>query len=107
MLAYHIFVCTNQKSDVGEAVAKALRKELKAQGLKSFVQDGEEHHNRVQTCDCLDRCKQCKKGPGAALVVYPGGTFYGNVEPRHAARLVREHFAGGRPVAELLLPSDH
>ncbi len=107
MLSSHIFVCTNQKSGVGEAAAKALRKELKVQGLKSFMHEGEKHHNRVQTCDCLDRCKQCKKGNGAALVVYPGGTFYGNVEPRHAARLVREHLAGGRLVADLLLPSDH
>ena len=55
------FVCTNQKSGVGEAVAKALKKELKLQGLKKLLMGGERQHVRVQTCNCLDLCKQCKK----------------------------------------------
>jgi len=83
-----VFVCTNQKSGVGEDVAKALKKELKAQGVKSLFFGGEKLHTRVQTCNCLDRCKHCKKGDGAALVVYPEEVYYNGVQPKDAARVV-------------------
>jgi (2Fe-2S) ferredoxin len=103
MIAHHLFVCTNQKSAVGDDLAKALKKELKAQGLKTFVADGQKTHNRVQTCNCLDLCKHCKKGPGAAVVVYPEGIFYGNVRPKDAERLVHEHLGKGQLLTDLLL----
>jgi (2Fe-2S) ferredoxin len=102
-LDYHIFVCNAQKTEVGRDVAKALKIALKKQGLKSFVTGGVKHQARVQTCSCLDHCKQCKKGPGAALVVYPDGTFYGRVKPADAAELVQEHIGSGRVVTRLLL----
>jgi (2Fe-2S) ferredoxin len=101
-LEYHIFVCSAQKDEVGRDVARALKVALKKQGLKSFVTGGEKHKTRVQTCNCLDLCKQCKKGPGAALVVYPEGTFYGNVKPADAAELVQEHVGKGHRVKRLL-----
>ena len=96
-----LFVCTNQKSGVGEEVAKALKKELKRQDLKKQLVDGERWRNQVQTCNCLDLCKQCKKGPGAALIVYPEGTVYGNVRPADASELVAEHLGHGREVQRL------
>ncbi|RYU80725.1 (2Fe-2S) ferredoxin domain-containing protein [Hymenobacter persicinus] len=102
-LDYHIFVCNNQKSEVGKDVAKALKIALKKQGLKNFLVGGQKRHSRVQTCNCLDVCKQCKKGPGAALVIYPEGTFYGDVKPTDAAELVQKHLGEGRPVKRLLL----
>lgn len=96
-----LFVCTNQKSGVGEDVAKALKKELKTQGLKKLFSDGERQKVRVQTCNCLDLCKQCKKGSGAALIIYPEGTEYGNVRPSDAAELVAEHLGHGKVVKRL------
>jgi (2Fe-2S) ferredoxin len=84
-----IFICTNQKSGVGEDVAKALRKELKNQGIKKVLVDGKKLHTRVQTCNCLDLCKHCKKGPGAALIVYPEGEVYGKMMPKDATDFVR------------------
>ena len=98
-----LFVCVKQKSGVGEDVAKALKKELRAQGLKSQDIDGHKWRNHVQTCNCLDLCKKCKKGPGAALVVFPEGTEYGNVRPADAAELVTEHFGRGRVLKRLHL----
>jgi len=98
-----LFVCTNQKSGVGDDVAKALKKELKIQGLKKLFTGGEKQRVRVQTCNCLDLCKQCKKGPGAALIVYPEGTAYGNVRPGDAPTIVEEHLGRGRVVKRLLL----
>lgn len=103
MSTRRIFVCTNQKSGVGEDVAKALKKELKNQGLKKLVIGGERQHTRVQTCNCLDLCKQCKKGPGAALIIYPEGTTYGNVRPADAADIVTRHLGSGQVVKRLLL----
>ena len=90
-----LFVCINQKSGVGEAVAKALKKELKRQGQKKLPK-GEKQRIRVQTCNCLDLCKKCKKGPGAALIVYPEGKVYGNVAPDDAAELVAECLGHGQ-----------
>ena len=52
---HRIFVCTNQKSGVGEDVAKALKKELKRQTEKKLSKD---ERIRVQTCNCLDMCKK-------------------------------------------------
>ncbi|MCC3151513.1 (2Fe-2S) ferredoxin domain-containing protein [Hymenobacter sp. BT770] len=98
-----LFVCTNQKSGVGEDVAKALKKELKHQGLKKQEVKGQKVRTQVQTCDCLDLCRNCKKGPGAALIVYPEGTVYGNVRPADAAELVAEHIGRGHVVKRLHL----
>ena len=98
-----LFVCTNQKSGVGDDVAKALKKELKIQGLKKLFTGGEKQRVRVQTCNCLDLCKQCKKGSGAALIVYPEGTVYGNVRPGDAAAIVEDHLGRDRVVKRLLI----
>jgi len=98
-----LFVCSAQKSDVGKEVAKALKIELKKQGVKNLLADGEKHKVRVQTCNCLDLCKHCKKGPGAALIVYPEGVVYGDVKPKDAADIVHEHLAQGRVVERLRL----
>ncbi|GAB3579195.1 (2Fe-2S) ferredoxin domain-containing protein [Hymenobacter daeguensis] len=98
-----LFVCTNQKSGVGEDVAKALKKELKIQGLKKLFTGGEKQRVRVQTCNCLDLCKQCKKGSGAALIVYPEGTEYGNVRPGDAPEIVAEHLGRGQVIKRLRL----
>jgi (2Fe-2S) ferredoxin len=102
-LAHHLFVCNHQKTEIGDEVAKALKTELKKQGLKSWSSKEGKQHNRVQTCNCLDLCKHCKKGPGAALVVYPEGVFYGRVRPQDAADIVSQHLGAGKTVARLLL----
>jgi len=100
-----IFVCTNQKSGVGEDVAKTLKKELKAQGAKNLLLNGEKVHTRVQTCNCLDLCKHCKKGPGAALIVYPEGDVYGKVQPKDVASLV-QFLAGGEAIPNQFIDNE-
>ena len=100
-----LFVCTNQKSGVGEDVAKALKKELKIQGVKKIFFGGEKVSTRIQTCNCLDLCKHCKKGPGAALIIYPEGEVYGDVRPKDAPALV-QRLAGGPIPTELLLKGE-
>ena len=98
-----LFVCTKQKSGIGVEVVRALKKELKRQGLGKQVVNGEKRRTQVQACDCLDLCKQCKKGPGAALLIYPEGTAYGSVRPEDAAELVAQHLGQGKAVKRLLI----
>lgn len=100
---HHLFVCTNQKSGVGSDVAKAIKKELKKQDLKSLLVGGKKRKNRVQTVGCLDVCKHCKKGDGAALVLYPEGIWYGDVHPKDAADIVHDHLGAERPVKRLII----
>jgi (2Fe-2S) ferredoxin len=98
-----LFVCTAQKSGVGKEVAKALKKELKRQGLHKQVVAGETVRIQVQACDCLDLCRDCKKGPGAALIAYPEAVTYGNVLPADAAELVAGHLGRGQVLERLRL----
>lgn len=98
---HHLFVCSNQKSEVGKDVAKALKKELKKQDLKSLLLGGKKRRNRVQTTSCLDVCKHCKKGHGAALVVYPEGVWYGDVQPKDADDIVAQHLGHNKVVKRL------
>ncbi|MBC6606860.1 (2Fe-2S) ferredoxin domain-containing protein [Hymenobacter sp. BT188] len=93
---HHLFVCTNQKSEVGRDVVKALKKEIKKQGLSKKL-------NRAFPTGCIDECKHCKKGCGAALIAYPEGAIYGDVQPADAPAIVREHLLHGRVVSKLLL----
>ena len=85
-----LFVCTNQKSRVGEDVADALKKELKNR-RKQLPKGSEKPNVRVQTCNCLDLCKQCKKGSGAAVIGYPEGAVYGHVRPADATQIL-DHY---------------
>jgi (2Fe-2S) ferredoxin len=98
-----VFVCTAQKDEVGKDVAKAFKVELKKQGLKKLFTGGSGSKARVQTCNCLDLCKHCKKGPGAAVAIYPDNIVYGDVKPKDAADIVREHLGDGHVVKRLLL----
>ncbi|RPD47146.1 (2Fe-2S) ferredoxin domain-containing protein [Hymenobacter sediminis] len=98
-----LFVCNAQKNEVGKDVAKALKIELKKQGLKNLFSGGEKRKTRVQTCNCLDLCKHCKKGAGAALIIYPEGTVYGDVKPKDAPDIVREHLGEGQVINRLLI----
>ncbi|MDQ2794771.1 MAG: (2Fe-2S) ferredoxin domain-containing protein [Bacteroidota bacterium] len=98
-----LFVCAAQKSGVGKEVARALKKELKRQGLHKQDVGGETVRVVVQTCDCLDLCKQCKKGAGAALIAYPEAVAYGHVLPADAAELVAEHIGRGQVLQRLHL----
>lgn len=97
----HVFVCANQKGEgkacCGETKGLALvglfREQLKAKGLHGKI--------RVQKSGCLDVCSR-----GPALVVYPEGTYYGNVTNEDVNRIVEEHLIANKPVSELVLNFD-
>jgi (2Fe-2S) ferredoxin/SAM-dependent methyltransferase len=93
---YHVLACDQHKPDGlpccsargSAAVLEALRREIGAAGLADTVQ--------LTTTGSMGLCE---RGPN--LVVYPGGTWYSGVTPADVPQIVREHFAGGRPVGRL------
>ncbi|HVO10115.1 MAG TPA: methyltransferase [Vicinamibacteria bacterium] len=94
---YHVFACEQRKPEGlpccaargSLAVIEALRREVAAQGLLETVQ--------VTTCGSIGLCE---RGPN--LVVYPEGVFYSGLTAADVPELVREHLAGGRPLARLV-----
>ena len=92
----HIFICTN---DRGENSTKQscgsldIRKEfvslINASGLKGKV--------RANKSGCLDLDEQ-----GPAIVIYPQGYWYMNVEKRNIEKIFYESVIGDNPVVELI-----
>ena len=94
----HIFVCTNDKdapkkcctSAHGLALVEAFKVAIKENGLQVEI--------RAQRTGCLDVC-----GKGPALVVYPEGVFYGNVQLEDVTEIVESHLVQNQPVERLVL----
>lgn len=94
----HVFICTNQKdapkkscgTEHGKALVEAFKQELTARGLQKNI--------RTQGTGCLDAC-----GFGPTMVVYPEGTYYGNVQLTDVAEIVEKHLVGDEVVERLKL----
>jgi (2Fe-2S) ferredoxin len=94
----HVFVCANQKAEGkkccteafgNEAVLK-LRQKIKEENLPLKI--------RIQKSGCLDVCQQ-----GPALVAYPEGSFYGNLNLEMLDSFVETVINRGEKLEEYLL----
>lgn len=95
----HIFVCGNKRScdhprgccdpDGNNALRNSLKAATKQKGLGPLV--------RVNSAGCLE---QCELGP--TVVIYPQGTWYGNVQLSDVPRIV-DSLASGKVVEDLLI----
>ncbi|MCB0227978.1 MAG: NADH-quinone oxidoreductase subunit F, partial [Anaerolineae bacterium] len=64
---------------------------------EELVKNGLENGVEVRRTGCFGFCEQ-----GPITVVYPDETFYTQVKPQNASKIVQEHVVGGQPVERLL-----
>ena len=97
---YHLFFCTNQRTDGRECCqqydATGMRQYVKAK-VKELGLSGA-GRVRVNTAGCLDRCSQ-----GPVLVVYPEGTWYTYVDKEDLDEIIETHLQKHQVVERLLI----
>lgn len=94
----HIFVCTNQKAEGKTCCGEARGMELVEKFRDAIKEAGLVGKVRAQRAGCLDACKH-----GPAVVVYPEGTYYGQVGPEDVKRIIEEHVKGGKELADKVI----
>ncbi len=98
-----VFVCTGKscKAVGGEEVKAEFARILEAKGLRQ----GKESKGRnplgsvlLTECGSIGFCSI-----GTAVMVYPDGTLYAQVQPSDAAEIIEEHIEKGNVVKRLAL----
>ncbi|NYB97721.1 MULTISPECIES: 2Fe-2S ferredoxin [Clostridium] len=99
-LKHHIFVCASCRVNGMQKGMCYSKDSVKV--VQKFMEEVEERDliNEVMVTNtgCLG---VCNKGP--IVVVYPEGTWYGNVKVEDVERIVEEHIEGGKVVQELVI----
>ena len=99
----HVFVCTGKSCSAVDSaeVKEAFERELKARGLQyGKEKKGRNPNGSVVLTEC-GSVGFCAIGP--AVIVYPDGVWYAQVQPSDVPEIVEEHIVNGRPVERLAL----
>jgi (2Fe-2S) ferredoxin len=86
----HVLLCTTDECGDGRTTARYLTRRLREEGLAR-------RSVHLSEVDCLGVCVG-----GPTMVVYPDGTWYGDVTPENAERILRSHLEGGAKVDDLV-----
>lgn len=86
----HVLICKGGdcKKRGSKEVKKAFKDELRSVGMNRDV--------RLDSVECLGLCKH---GPNA--IVYPGGTWYLDLDEDAVGEIAKSHIKGGEPVESL------
>lgn len=97
---YHVFICTSCRlggTQNGVCAKKgspdllmALMQEVEDRDLTSDVM--------INNTGCFGICQN-----GPVMVVYPQGTWYGNLDEDAILKICEEHFEQGNPVEEYMI----
>lgn len=99
----HVFVCNGKScSQVGSAEVKAeFERILEARGLRQGKESkGRNPRGEIVLTDCgsVGFCSI-----GVAVLVYPEGVWYGQVQPEDVGEIIEEHLEKGKIVQRLAL----
>ena len=94
----HVFICVNEREGGKECCGEKRGMEL-VNAFKTLLKDKKlTGEIRAQKAGCFDVCKY-----EPAVVVYPEGIFYGNVQLNDVKEIVNEHLINNKPVKRLKL----
>jgi len=100
---YHVFFCTNLRTD-----GRACCQDADAQDMRDYAKKRSKALGlagkggvRINNAGCLDRCNE-----GPVVVVYPQGVWYTYVDKEDIEEILQEHLLKGQIVRRLLLDED-
>jgi (2Fe-2S) ferredoxin len=99
----HVFVCNGKScSAVGSAEVKAaFEEQLEAKGIRQGKEKkGRNPMGEIVLSDC-GSVGFCTVGP--AVLVYPDGVWYAQVQPKDVPEIIEEHLEKGNIVKRLAL----
>lgn len=94
----HIFICTNTRKEGVKCCGGENGLELIRHLKKRWSDSKSSDKIRIQSSGCLDICEQ-----GPAMVIYPEGTFYGQLDLQKADIIFEKHIKNNEVVAELTI----
>ena len=97
---YHLFFCTNLRTDGRACCADHQSRELRdyAKAKVKALGLAGEGKVRINTAGCLDRCEL-----GPVLVVYPEDTWYTYMDKADVDEIIESHLKQGQIVDRLLI----